>query len=137
MKRIHHPYWLWEDWKAGMWRHLAAQERPSALHAAVNFTGDALLYGGFMARVANEWPIACEHNLTERGMNRRAWIGHAAACLAIGSPEDVTRQAWGLLTEQQRIDADSQADAAIKGWESTYARQNQQLSLELAAQGLS
>ena len=129
MKRIYHPYWAWEDFKAGMWRAIGGQDRRDMLPKAVYFTGDASLYGSFMRRVIVEWPIACEHNLTAPSMNRLAWVGHAAACLAIGAPEDVTRQAWAFLSDQQRIDADAQAEAAVAAWIGEYAERNQQLSL--------
>lgn len=117
MRRIYHPYWQWEDYRSGMWRKISADEESEMLKRAIEFTGNAELYGSFMLRVAQEYRYACEHNLSEVGMNRRAWIGHAAANLAIGSPEYITRRAWWMLTEQQRIDADAQADAAIRHWE--------------------
>lgn len=129
MKRIHHPYWDWEDWRAGMWRSVSASERRTLLTQAITFTGDAELYGSFMRRVILEWPKACEHNLTEPGMNRLAWVGHAAACLAIGAPEDVTRQAWAFLTEKQQVDADAQAEATVIEWINGYEAQNKQLPL--------
>ena len=117
MKRSWHPYYLWEDWKAGMWRKVFPDEEERFVEAAVRFTGDAKLYGSFMLRVAQEWPFSCEHNLTERAMNRRAWIGHAAACMAIQCPEYLTRRAWWMLTQEQRDEADDQATNAIKTWE--------------------
>lgn len=121
MKRIYHPYWNWEEYKAGMWRNVSALKAVSFLSAAVKFTGDAELYGSFMVRVANEWPISCEHNLTDISQNRRAWIGHAAACLAIGVPEHITRAAWGRLTQNQQDEANAKADEAIRYWELNHA----------------
>lgn len=116
MKRIWHPYHLWEDWRAGMWRRVLPDEEERFVEAAVQFTGDAMLYGSFMLRVTREWPFSCEHNLTERAMNRRAWVGHAAACIAIGCPEYLTRRAWWMLTQEQRDAADAQATEAIRSW---------------------
>ena len=84
---------------------------------AIEFTGDAELYGSYMLRVTQEWPNSCEHNLTDRSQNRRAWIGHAAVALAIQCPEDIVRSAWSRLSEKQQIDANAQADAAIRSWE--------------------
>jgi hypothetical protein len=117
VKQIYHPYTAWEDYKAGMWRKVPASEEAKYLDEAIRFTGDALEYGSYMLRVAKEWPISCEHNLTDTSQNRRAWIGHAACCLAINSPEYLTRQAWGYLTQKQQDDANAQADAAIRYWE--------------------
>lgn len=117
MKRIWHDYRTWEDFKDGMWRISTKAERDTLLPKAIEFTGNHILYGSFMMKVLDVYPIACEQNLSDRSQNRRAWIGHAAACLAINAPEDVTRAAWGHLTLQQQIDADAEADKAIKLWE--------------------
>jgi hypothetical protein len=103
-----------------MWRQVAGSERERLLAEAVAFTGDAEKYGTAMMAVINAWPLSCEHNLTDLGQNRRAWLGHAACCLAIGCPEDVTREAWGHLSEEQRIAADRKALAAILAWQNAY-----------------
>jgi hypothetical protein len=121
MKRIYHPYTKWEEYHAGMWRTVKGEEAEKLIAAAVEFTGDAKLYGKWMRRVVAEWPISCEHNLTCRAMNRQAWIGHAATCMAIGCPEDITRLAWHQLTDQQRNEANDQATEAIEIWEGQYA----------------
>ncbi len=117
MRRIYHPYWKWEDFHAGMWRKATPTEEKELLPLAVNFTGDAKLYGSFMALVVEQWTFACEHNLTDTAMNRRAWIGHAACSMAIGCPEYLTRRAWWMLTQEQRDLADAEADRAIEKWE--------------------
>lgn len=70
-----------------------------------------------MLKVADSWEYSCEHNLTDSGINKQAWIGHAACCLAIGCPEYITRQAWWHLTKQQQDDANKKADEAIRYWE--------------------
>lgn len=88
MKRIYHPFWDWEDYKAGMWNK---SKNKDLLQKAIEFTGNAELYGSYMFRITDEWPISCEHNLTDLSQNRKAWLGHAACCLAIGCPEDITR----------------------------------------------
>ena len=115
-----HPYRLWEDWKAGMWRKVSKAEETRPLPIAIEFTGDATLYGSWMRKVIERWPIACEHNLTDLSQNRKAWIGHAATQMAIDCPEYITRAAWGHLTDLQRIEANRQADHAIRLWESSY-----------------
>lgn len=124
MKRIFHSYLVWEDYVAGMWRVASKPERDELLPKAIAFTGDANLYGSFMLKVLDHYPLACEHNLSDRSQNRRAWIGHAAACFAIHCPEDVTRAAWGHLTAKQQYEADKKADEAIHTWEARYAFKN-------------
>jgi hypothetical protein len=117
MRQKYHHYKEWEDYKAGMWRKVPASEEARFLDEAIRFTGEAVEYGAAMLRVAKEWPIACEHNLTDTSQNRRAWIGHAAACIAINCPEYLTRQAWGYLSQKQQDEANAAADKAIAWWE--------------------
>ena len=119
--RVFHPYTDWEDYQAGMWRTVSGSKRQALLRRAIDFTGDAKLYGSFMRRVIVEWPRSCEHHLADTGINRKAWIGHAATCLAIHVPEDITRAAWGYLDQRQQDDANAEAQAAIEAWEQAHA----------------
>jgi len=71
-----------------------------------------------MLKVVNEWHFSCEQNLSKIDTNRKAWIGHAAVAMAIQCPEDIVRQAWGFLTNEQQVLANNQAKQAIELWES-------------------
>jgi hypothetical protein len=115
-----YPYTLWEDYLHGMYRKLDREEQESLLRLAIDFTGDDELYGSWMLRVAKEWPISCENNFTDMSINHRAWIGHAACCMAINCPEQITRQAWWELTDEQRDKANARADYAIALWNNRY-----------------
>lgn len=117
MKRIYHHFMLWEEYTYGMWTTITGSRRNELLLKAIGFTGDAILYGSFMIKALDLWPYSCEHNLSNPSINRRAWIGFAATCIAIGCPEDITRLAWHELSEQQQNDANGQADKAIWEWE--------------------
>lgn len=97
-------------------------DRRQWLRRAVTFTGNHRLYGRYMRKVTREWPNSCANALTDYSLNRRAWIGHAACALALRCPEDITRQAWSLLTDEQRILANGQADRAIQSWEVRYRK---------------
>ena len=116
--RVYHPVCDWEEVKHNMYG--TVDDRKSWIKKAIKFTGDHVLYGRFMMRVINEWPISCENALTDMSINRKAWIGHAASALGIGCPEDIIREAWGLLTDEQRILANNQAQRAIDEWEVNY-----------------
>ena len=131
VKRIWHPYTSWEEFHAGMWRRVYGDERAKFLGEAIRFTGDPELYGQWMLKVTAAWPMSCEHNLTDIGQNRRAWIGHAACCLAIKCPEDITRSAWGHLSEDQRMKANQKADFAIVTWERAHSRKNSEVHRHL------
>lgn len=112
--RVYHPFDQWEEIRFGMWSEV--KDRKAMLQKAIEFTGDHTKYGKYMMRVVNEWPISCENALTDPLLNKKAWVGHAACALAIGCPEDITRQAWGFLTDEQRFLANKEAARAIREW---------------------
>ena len=118
IKRIYHPHWLWEEVKYNMWG--LADDRQAMLDWAVDFTGDAERYGEWMMKVAREWTHSCEHNLSNKTQNRKAWIGHAACAYANRCPEDIVRQAWAMLAEDQQEAANNKAQKAIDFWESIH-----------------
>jgi hypothetical protein len=112
------PIDTWEEIGFNMWGEVA--NRRLFLQRAEIFTGNHRLYGRYMQRVTVEWSNSCINALTDYNLNRKAWIGHAACALALRCPEDITRQAWGLLTDEQRTLANRQADRAIRAWEVRY-----------------
>lgn len=96
------------------------ENRALMLEQAIEFTGNHKLYGQHMIRVINEWPISCENAFTDQNLNQKAWVGHAACALAINCPEDITRKAWGYLTDEQRFLANREAARAIAHWVKNY-----------------
>ncbi len=74
----------------------------------------------FMLSVIVSWPVATQHNLSNKSMNRQAWLGQAACCLAEGITEDATRFAWRTLTEQEQNAANDIADYVINKWEQEF-----------------
>jgi hypothetical protein len=112
---IWHPYTTWEEMKFNMWGNV--KDRAQWLQQAIDFTGNHELYGSWMRKVVDAWPYSCQQNLTKLDTNRKAWIGHAAVALAIQCPEDIVRQAWGFLTDEQQRLANQQAQQAIELWE--------------------
>lgn len=118
IKRVYHPYHLWEEVKHNMWGKVA--DRGAYLNWAISFTGNYQIYGAFMIIVTNEWRYSCENALTDRLLNRKAWIGHAACAMANNCPEDIVREAWKKLTNEQRILANGEAERAILHWETRY-----------------
>lgn len=126
INQVYHPYWLWEEVAHNMWGSVENNE--DYLERAITFTGDHILYGSWMKKVVDDWPYSCEHNLSNITQNRKAWLGRAACAYAFGCPEDIVRQAWWHLTDEQRTLANIQAENNIKIWE---WRQCQKGQLEL------
>jgi len=121
LRRVFHHHEKWEDATNGMWRrNSSGEERKEFARRAASLMIDAQAFYEAMKRVTYEWPYSCEANLTASPINKRAWLGHAGCCLATGSPEDVTRQAWWTLTKEQQDAANAMADRAISEWETRY-----------------
>jgi len=118
LKRVYHPHNKWEEIKFNMWGDVV--DVKGWLEKAIAFTGDHELYGSYMFRVIDEWPISCENALTDQYINKKAWIGQAAVALAIKCPGHITRKAWRDLTDEQKFLANKQAERAIRTWQDNY-----------------
>ncbi len=114
--RIYHRFEKWEEYHAGMWRIPSKTEQRELLPIAVALIKDTKAFSAAMMEVVEKWPFSCEHNLTNLDSNRVAWIGQAACCLVTGCTEDVTRRAWGLVSDEERHGANMEAEAAIERW---------------------
>lgn len=129
IKQVWIPYWDWEDWKHGMWRKLPKEQEAEMLERCIEFTGNWVLYGEWMQRVVQEWPLTMLNSLTNPSVNKRAFIGHCACSLAFGCPEYITRMAWKELTDQQRLDADDIAEITYHEWKNN--RLHQQMAEQM------
>lgn len=127
MKPDLRPYTEWEDFQAGMYRDPQASDREPMTELAASLLSDAHRLFAAMRSVTIEWRFAAEANLHEPP-NNRAWLGQAACCYAAGVPEELTRAAWGRLTDQQRMAANRIADQVIDEWRYR-TRRNPQMEL--------
>lgn len=116
MPRTFHPFRTWEDWNAGSYA-LRSDDPTGQRARSVALLGDADDFEDAARGMLQEWAYAAEVNLTNRECNRRAWVGQAACCFDHDAPEFIVRQAWGLLTPEQRNAANRAADRVIAEWE--------------------
>lgn len=127
IKQVWVPYTEWEDFHAGMWRKVDSETEAEMLRFAVAFTGDHLKYGAAMREVVFAWPRTMLNSLTNPSINQRAFVGHCACCFKHSLPEYIVRMAWAMLTEQQRILANKEAENTIRNWKIWYtSKKNQQ-----------
>jgi len=116
MTRLYHHYEKWEEIAGGMWRAVHGEARKPLLDAAALLMKDTARFRTAMLHASHEWRYSCEVHLSG-GYNRQAWIGHAGCCLAVHSPEDITRQAWHTLKQAEQDDANQAADAVLLDWD--------------------
>lgn len=118
MKRIYHPYWLWEDYKAGFYDNVSGDQKQKLLLKVVEMFNSKTLTKENMLKVINLWVYSCEHNLTNESLNKIAYIGQGACCLYAGVPSTITMEAWSLLTDDVKERSNKIALEVINQWES-------------------
>lgn len=121
MSRIYHHFEKWEEIKEGMWRVVRGRNRKEYLTHAIALMKHPVEFKQAMLRASELWRHSCDAHLTG-GFNRQAWIGHAGCCVATGSPEDVTREAWHYLTQAEQDRANADADEVLKLWDNGVKR---------------
>lgn len=115
MERIFHHYDKWEDYHAGMYSEIRDGRKERVQQAAL-ILGTPSICEQAMEKVVSEWTIATEYNLSNAEINRKAWLGQAACSCWAGIHEDETREAWGIMTIEQRTKANEIAARIIKKW---------------------
>lgn len=120
LAQVWHPVSQWEEIAYNMWGRV--KDRSAYLQQAIDFTGDHKRYGHFMRRVCLEWPISTENAFTDPHLNHKAWLGHAACALAFRCPEDIVRQAWSYLNDEQKLLANKEASRAVADWRRAYIK---------------
>lgn len=122
MNQVYTPYTKWECYKNGMWSKVDLSSEQKMLQIAIEFTSDHVLYGSAMREVAFAWKNSMLNFLTNKSINRRAYLGHCAVSFRLGIPEYIVRMAWKHLTPKQQQLADLVAERTIKEWEIWYMR---------------
>ena len=117
MKQEFIHYLKWECYQNKMWSKVDKETEKQMLDVAISFTGDHILYGQAMKEVSEKWKNSMINFLTNKSINRKAYLGHCAVCYKLNIPEYIVRMAWKQLTEKQRIMADYVAEKTIKEWE--------------------
>jgi len=125
--RIFHTYDKWECHKAGFYKStVEGMTKKQAEEAFADFFRQEGLFAEVIENVIKEWKHSCEHYLTNRSMNRIAWLGQASVCYHTGIPS-VFAGGWFLLTEKEQEKANKTALIYLNKW----LKENNREELEL------
>ena len=80
-----------------------------------NFLADSQEFGSQARSMTRDWPLSCLNFLTNKQINRVAWIGQSTACYAIGLPSRFRCGFWLLNSEQQER-ANRVAAVVLQEW---------------------
>lgn len=114
--RIFHTYDKWECHKAGF--YVSRKEGMTAEQCEVaysQFLSNDNLFRETLEKIITEWKYSCEHYLTNKSMNRIAWLGQASMCYATGVPSKFC-SGFNLLTDDQKNKANETALEYLNKW---------------------
>ena len=92
-----------------------SMDAETAKHRYATFLGNVVGFAQGMQRVMEEWPVSCEHFLSNDRINRIAWLGQSAMCIQTGVPASF-RAGFQLLLKQKQREANAIADIYLRWW---------------------
>lgn len=114
--RIFHTFEKWECHKAGFYASsVKGKKKKECESEYAEFLRDSDAFRKAADGVISEWKHSCEHYLTNKAMNRIAWIGQASACYAKELPS-VFCSGFNQLTDSEQEHANQIALDAINKW---------------------
>jgi hypothetical protein len=115
-ERVFHTYEKWECHKAGFYASkkegMTAEECEKAYYTVLS---NPILFGNTLDKIIVEWKHSCEHYLTNKAMNRIAWLGQAAVCYHTGVPSAFSA-GWNRLNAEQQAVANQVALNYLNKW---------------------
>jgi ParB-like chromosome segregation protein Spo0J len=121
-ERIFHTFDKWECHKAGFYgskKDGFTAEQCEKEYA--NFLSNEEKFKDGLNGVINNWINSCEHYLTNKAMNRIAWLGQASMCYSTGIPSKFC-SGFNLLTNEQQEKANNIALEYLNIWMKKYNR---------------
>ena len=103
--------------EAPMWGNAKPRDRDLLIDKAFDLLNEPDAFEIACKQVTADWPNSSLQNLSSRGSNRKAWLGWAACYVACNSTEYTTRQAWRMLSEEQKDAANLTVHNVIERWE--------------------
>lgn len=128
--RIFHTYDKWECHKAGFYNSTKeGMTKEECEQGFADLIRDGRKFNDALNGVITEWKNSCEHYLTNKSLNRIAWLGQAAVCKATGIPSDF-RAGFYILSHDEQDEANKIALVYLNKWLERNGRE--QVTLEEA-----
>ncbi len=122
-ERIFHTFEKWECHKAGFYGNkkegMTAEQCEKAY---AEYLSDDDKFKSGLQGILDNWVNSCEHYITNKAMNRIAWLGQAAMCYSTGIPSKFC-SGFNLLTNDQQNRANEVALEYLNKWMVKYDRQ--------------
>ncbi len=114
--RIFHTFEKWECVRYDFFETTHKTLSPTQCeYKYLELLGNIEEFRSVLQKLTSEWPFSCEHNLTNKAMNRIAWLGQAALAYKYKIPSRFST-GWSLLSESQKEAANEVALDALNAW---------------------
>lgn len=114
--RIFHTHDKWECYKAGFYAtSVEGKNEDQCKEEYAAFLSNLKEFEKALKYIIKNWKYSCEHYLTNRGMNRIAYLGQAAAAHAIHIPSKYA-SGFYLMTKEQQTAANELALKYLNKW---------------------
>lgn len=114
--RVFHTYDKWECYKAGFYNTgVEGKTKEECELEFAKIISNNKEFRKALKQVITKWKNSCEHYLTNKAMNRIAWLGQASACYARQLPSTY-RAGFYLLSEKQQEEANKTALEYLNKW---------------------
>ena len=121
-ERIFHTFDKWECHKAGFYASkLEGMTAEQCEQAYADYLSNDNEFKNGLQGVLDYWINPCEHYLTNKAMNRIAWLGQAAVCYSTGVPSKYCA-GFNRLTNEQQDKANEIALEYLNKWMDKYNR---------------
>ena len=91
MKRIYHHYTKHECLKAGLLKNGKDVQK---IKHSIDVLSDPIMFYDLAKVMLAEYKFSAEHNMTNKGHNRKAWLGHVTCLHNHGANMEETIEAW-------------------------------------------
>lgn len=115
--KISHPYYLWEDYKNGMYNEICVHNHKECKKLVEKIMSDRDIFVSTGMNIVREWVYASEENLTNKSINRRAWVGQAVCSYLYLIPESETKIIWSNMPQEIKDFSNKSADIVINFFE--------------------
>lgn len=114
--RIFHTFDKWECQKAGFYETcVQGKTKTECENEYAKMLSNDDEFGEALEHVITEWKHSCEHYLTNKAMNKIAWLGQASLCYSRKIPS-CFRGGFNLLSEDQKENANRLAHKYLNKW---------------------
>jgi hypothetical protein len=116
MTRIYHPWNKWEAFRHNFYGGIMEYQKDDTLQLYASLLRDLSKFEAALRVIIRDWKYSCEHNLTNEGMNRIAWLGQASCALVYQVPATISMGGYNLLTKEEQQNADKMAEKYLNLW---------------------